>query len=349
VSSWVLLVFVIMANEKRGGTVGFGLGVSSWDYLLTQCSALTHYLRQTVWPDRLVLDFGEVLATGLQEVWKQGVVIVLLLISISVLLIKGSAWALPGVWFFVILAPSSSFVPLTTQTIAEHRMYLPLAALAVIFVIGIYESLGRHRFWMISILGFCVGLTYTTWQRNELYQNTINIWKDTVEKVPENYRAWNNLTTAYISKLRLSEALASAQEALRLRPTSASVHNNLGFALLMSGKLDEAIPRIKTALVMDPRLTVARDNLGLGLLKSGKNAEAIPEFELVLKKLPDRTSTRVNLGEALYRMEKLDQAEEQWRIALNDEPGNVEALCSLGNLLLRRGQAEDSNALIKRA
>ena len=33
-----------------------------------------------------------------------------------------------GAWFFVILAPTSSVVPLADQPMAEHRMYLSLAA-----------------------------------------------------------------------------------------------------------------------------------------------------------------------------------------------------------------------------
>ena len=33
-----------------------------------------------------------------------------------------------GAWFFLILAPSSSVLPIVTEVAAEHRMYLPLAA-----------------------------------------------------------------------------------------------------------------------------------------------------------------------------------------------------------------------------
>jgi hypothetical protein len=33
-----------------------------------------------------------------------------------------------GAWFFVILAPTSSVVPIVGSPMAEHRMYLPLAA-----------------------------------------------------------------------------------------------------------------------------------------------------------------------------------------------------------------------------
>ena len=41
-----------------------------------------------------------------------------------------------GAWFFAILAPTSSIIPVATQTIAEHRMYLPLAAVVTGLVVG---------------------------------------------------------------------------------------------------------------------------------------------------------------------------------------------------------------------
>ena len=41
---------------------------------------------------------------------------------------RASATALPGVCFFLILAPTSSFLPIA-DPIFEHRMYLPLAAI----------------------------------------------------------------------------------------------------------------------------------------------------------------------------------------------------------------------------
>ena len=39
--------------------------------------------------------------------------------------------------FFLLLAPSSSFVPVASQTMAEHRMYLALAVPVGLFAIGV--------------------------------------------------------------------------------------------------------------------------------------------------------------------------------------------------------------------
>jgi hypothetical protein len=61
-----------------------------------------------------------------------------------------SLWRKPwlgflGVWFFVILAPSSSMVPIFTEIAAEHRMYLPLVAPMVLLVVGGWMMLSRAR------------------------------------------------------------------------------------------------------------------------------------------------------------------------------------------------------------
>ena len=56
--------------------------------------------------------------------------------SVIAALLAATLWALRrapalgflGAWFFLILAPTSSFVPIVTEVAAERRMYLPLAA-----------------------------------------------------------------------------------------------------------------------------------------------------------------------------------------------------------------------------
>lgn len=44
--------------------------------------------------------------------------------------------------FFLILAPTASFVPIITEVVAEHRMYLPLAA---VIVAGVLARTSIHR------------------------------------------------------------------------------------------------------------------------------------------------------------------------------------------------------------
>jgi hypothetical protein len=58
-------------------------------------------------------------------------------------LARRSPAAFAGAWFFLILAPSSSVLPIVTEVAAEHRMYLPVAGVIALVVIGIFELARR--------------------------------------------------------------------------------------------------------------------------------------------------------------------------------------------------------------
>ena len=74
---------------------------------------------------------------------------------------------------------------------AEHRMYLPLAAVVTIVVLGLDAIV--HRWAKIIFAGLAVALTLVTVDRNKVYGSELMLWSDTVERVPYNARAHYNL------------------------------------------------------------------------------------------------------------------------------------------------------------
>jgi hypothetical protein len=56
--TWVPLALLVAGAHNRGGTAGFGVGVSWSQYALTQFPAVTRYLTLSVWPHPLVFDYG---------------------------------------------------------------------------------------------------------------------------------------------------------------------------------------------------------------------------------------------------------------------------------------------------
>ena len=46
------------------------------------------------------------------------------------------------IWFFAVLSPTL-IVPLPTEEISERRLYVPLAAVAPFFVVGLFSTFGR--------------------------------------------------------------------------------------------------------------------------------------------------------------------------------------------------------------
>jgi tetratricopeptide (TPR) repeat protein len=386
-ATWIFLAFlVVRAGGSRGSAAGFVHGASSWGYLLTQCRAIALYLRLSFWPHPLVLDYGTGLVTGLEQVWPQALLIPALLACVGWALVAHPALGFIGVWFFLILAPSSSVVPLAAQTIAEHRMYLPLAAIAALVAMAATRWLGRLA------LPVCVALAAVlivgTLQRNETYRSEVGIWSDTVAKASDNPRAHNNLGIA-LQDLpgRLNEAIAQYEKALRLNPYYAEAHLNLGNALRKipgrsseviaqykealrlepdlvqahfnlgsildedPGRSDEAVAQYKAALLLRPDYAEADYNLGCALSKKpGRLGEAIAYYEEALRLKPDLAEAHYNLGCALDGMPgRMNEAIAHYQEAVRLRPEYVEARSNLGTALVSQGRATEAIAQYEEA
>src|SRR5262245_42249573 len=162
------IVGLTVAANARTGSAGFGLGVTWYEYLYTQAWAVTRYLRLLAWPSGLTFDYGEKPISG----WI-GVPGLVLLTACGIATVI--AWQRPrwmwlgflGAWFFLILAPSSSVVPIKTEIAAERRVYLASAAVIVLTMVGLETwrlragfSLRRQRVGLGALAAVLALLTF---------------------------------------------------------------------------------------------------------------------------------------------------------------------------------------------
>lgn len=326
-ATWLLLAWLVAGTGNRGGSVAFGTAATAWTYALTQCDAIFHYLRLAVWPHPLVFDYGLDLAHGLGEVAPQAIALAALLGATLWALVRRPVWGFVGAWFFLLLAPSSSFVPVTSQPMAEHRMYLPLAAVAIAVVPGLYAWLGRRGLWLTGGLAVVAGIM--TWQRNEIYRSELTLWTDTVTKRPDNPRAQNNLGNALESTNRRSAAIVAYKAALRLRPDYTDALNNLGFILSHTGRGAEALPYYEAAAKAKPSDVTILTNLGSALTQLHRTDEAIAVYERALALAPQSPDTLYNLGNALFQLGRTGEAIGRYAVALQLKPDFADARTNL--------------------
>jgi tetratricopeptide (TPR) repeat protein len=334
-ATWLLLaVLMARAIEPTGiwratWKIGYE-NLSPLSYLLTQASVILHYLRLALWPDRLCLDYRSVwpVAHSVAEAWPA-----LLAVGGLLLLTAWACWRRPalgflGLWFFLILAPTSSFVPLE-DLVFEHRMYLPLAAviaLAVVACIAGLRHLPQLGGWLprgaaALALGLVVALAIAAAERNRDYRSSLSIWRDTVGKAPGNPRAHHGLALALEQRGRSEQAIAEFREALRIRPGYREAHNSLGLALSGLGRSQEAVAHFEDALRIDPGFLEARNNLGIALDRLGRLDEAIAQYTEALRISPSSPDVHSNLGIALARSGRRQDAIAQFREALRFDPG----------------------------
>src|SRR3989475_12848490 len=124
-----MIAAALAAAGPRAHSVGFSFPEWPWPtYLRTQAGVVAHYLRLAIVPSSLVLDYEWPAAQSIADVAPQAVM-VLALIAVTIwALVRRMPIGFAGAWFFGILAPTSSIIPIVTEIAAEHRMYLPLAA-----------------------------------------------------------------------------------------------------------------------------------------------------------------------------------------------------------------------------
>ncbi len=335
--TWLLLARLMIGTGLDQRAVGFDQGVTWWSYALTSCRSVVLYLKLAIWPHPLVFDYGTNVIQQLTEAAPYALVLVVLLATVLIAWRYRPVIGFAGAWFFVILAPASSMIPVTGQPMAEHRMYLPLAAVVVLVVLGLYRLAGRRSLMLCAAAA--VGLGCITVQRNQDYKSELAIWSDTAAKCPDNERAHSNLGNLLLNLPgRLPDAIVHYEAVVRSNPGSAEMHFILGNALLrMPGRLPDAIAQYEAALRIKPGYAEAHKNLGTALLKMpGRLPDGIAQYETALRLKPDYAEAHFNLGNALRDVPgRLPDAIAQYEAALRIDPISVETHVNLGTALLK--------------
>jgi protein O-mannosyl-transferase len=332
--TWLLLAWLMADLSARGRE--YGVGVSWWSYAWTECRVVLLYVKLAVWPHPLVFDSG--LKAGGNSTAFHAMMLVILVALTLVIFWRRPRIGFAGLWFFVILAPTSSVVPIMDQPMAENRVYLPLAGVLVLAVCGLHALLGR-RVWLVLGL-LTAGCLLLTAQRNQDFRSEIGLWRDTIAKCPGNARAHNNLGASLAGLPdRVPEEIAEYETALRLDPGYAEAHVNLGKTLaVFPERLEEAIRHYAAALRLEPDNAGAHLALANALVRSGHLAEAIAAYATALRLAPDSADIHFNFANALARSNRPDEAMTHYDATLRLAPGHMAAHLNAGNLRAAKGQ-----------
>ena len=284
-STWIILA-ILVAGGHRSSAVGFGFAEWPWwRYLMTQAAVLVHYLRLAVVPTPLVLDYDWRAATSIAQVVGSGALLLGVLVATILGIVRRSAWAFAAASFFLTLAPTSSVLPIVTEIAAEHRMYLPLAGIIALAVLGVYTLAGRAAIAAAMIVAVVfAGMTY---RRNADYHDYDRIWLDTIAKRPQNARARNNYATSLLMKGRYAEAERHLRVAVEEQPSFAEAHANLGVALSTQGQLDDGANHLRTAVRLRPDYSDAHRNLGETYAMQRRLGDALAHYMKALEYQPD--------------------------------------------------------------
>ncbi len=348
-ATWLILVWLVCQSGGRGGTSGFESGVSPLRYWAAQSPAILHYLRLVVWPAPLVFDYGTSWFDAPLLFWPQAVVLIALLGLTGWTLVRRPALGFTGAFFFLVLAPSS-LVPGNRQILAEHRMYLSLAAIVVLAAIVLSKLDSRRRGVAVAGLSaLAIGFGVRTHARNRDYRSALALYSADVAATPDNVFALSNEATALLDSGRYAEAATAAQRALVVRPHFAAARDNLGTAWLHLGQPHEAEAEFRGAVDDDPKFAGAWANLGTALVAEGRVPEAMAAARRAVALEPTKADFLAELG-AVDVMAGSGAEGIGWlRQALVLDPALAEARLNLGIALGASDQWAEAVSELRRA
>jgi protein O-mannosyl-transferase len=344
--SWPLYVGLALAwlpvlalnfNGPRTPGAGFGMGATALEWWFTQAQVLFLYLKLAVWPWPLVIHYEFPYLKTAYEAWPWLLPAGLLAIATSVLVWRRSAVGYVAVWVFAVLSPTL-LIPLVGETVAERRMYVPLAAIVPLVIIGGYvvqlrvwrsvarcagrESLrgGPVAVFSIATIALVIVFGCVSSHRLLAYRDRLSLWQDAALHQPHNPVVQLNVGTLLAEAGQLAKAIGHFEEAARLAPDPQE--SPLWYAELLRYR--------------------AHYNLARALEGSSRPQDAIEHYRVTLRLRPDDAASHYNLARLLEDAGQTLQAIEHYRQATAAQPGFSAAHANLGILLLTAGYMQEA-------
>jgi tetratricopeptide (TPR) repeat protein len=385
-ATWSVLWLCGIASETLGNTsttshVGFSYkGISALQYAATQPGVICKYLQLALWPASQCIDYDWPVAAAWQQIVPPAVCVGILLAVTAWLFYRRHWLGFAGAWFFLILAPTSSFVPIK-DVMFEHRMYLPLAAVISVIIVPLGFALahvfgsaeyvmetrtgspatGSHTdnrsgkpaygtlIPIVVIIALAAPLSYATHLRNRVYQRELALWQDVVAKRPGNARAYVGVGVEALEAGDSENAILWFRKALALKDAYADAHYDLAIALAAADRHNEAISEYLRTVQLNPARADAWMNAARSHSKLGNFAVAADAIRAALRLKPEEAEYHYQLANALADGGDLEAAAISFLATLRLDPNHASAHINLGNIYLQQQLLKDAETQYEQA
>jgi tetratricopeptide (TPR) repeat protein len=297
--------------------------------------------------------------------------IVLMLFGLVALARKNRLVIFGTLFFMANIILLLQLLPVGSAIMADRYTYLAYTGLFFIFAVAVtnyYKSntalaKSLRPLLVLCISAYMIFLVVTTYNRNEVWQDSYTLWSDVMVKYPRCYMSYNQIGSVHQGQATLDDESGQVQEgrkklaaalmdfknAIGLNPQYPEAYVNRSDVYRVEGKLDSAIRDCDSALKYRPNYPEAYINRGIALASSGMDHgnkrqidSAMNDFKHAVRLDHNLPNIYANMGNIYDMNHKLDSAIACYTKAIVLDPTQITPYESRGRSLEEKGSLDSA-------
>jgi protein O-mannosyl-transferase len=265
-------------------------------------------------------------------------------------------------WLGVTMAPVLNARWMAANVLTERYLYLPswgfcwaVAWLGVTCtnyaVVGQThrETLSRipKRIGITALLAMGIVAARATHLRNQIWQDDVTLYTQTLKTDPHSYPILLNLGLWYHKRGQLRDAETQYLLGIKERPDGVNVLNAMGVLYFEQKRYEDAAAILQRAIAVKDIWAPPHFNYGRVLLKQGKREEALRELQTAVSIAPLDSQAHLFYADALSEDNEFAQARSEYQRSI-DLSSSLEAERGLASVLLRAGDRSQAEVVLRR-
>ena len=353
VIAMVFGVLTLKLRDPQEAVTGLDESFTVLDRVLFSCYALSFYTLKLIFPFGLsaFYYFPEKINNMLPRTFLLSPILVIA-VSYFIYRVKQHKREVlfASLFFLVNLVLILQLVPFGTSIVAERYSYI--AYIGLFFLVGYFVNLllqkeltanDTIRKAGIGVLGaLVVFFSFKSWQRNDVWKNSITLTSDVIDKYPDRAMAYHHrgLARNYVKDYKL--ALGDFDKALAINGKYAEAYTNRGTSKFYLGDYEGALKDYNQALELRPKDITSLNHRGMVKNALEDHLGAIKDFNQVLKFDPGIANAYLDRGNAKFYLGYPDKAIEDFSQAIALNPEYADAYANRGIVFLNMDKRQQA-------
>jgi tetratricopeptide (TPR) repeat protein len=239
--------------------------------------------------------------------------------------------------FLLTIFPAIRFLALDDMLVADRYVYLPAIGIFYLIAEGLIWLWKRQtrysrlfRIFLVSALALVIVLlSFFTWQRCQVWKDSLSLWNNVLENYPDIAKAHVNRGEFFLGMAEYDKARSDFITALSLDYHCCEAYFNLAILSDTLGDDNEAIKWANRALRVDPAYLKTHALLIVLYGKTGRHSAVVVMCKNLIKIKPDSVEAYANLCSAYGNLGNYQEAIACGRKAVGIDPHSALAHLNL--------------------